>query len=243
MVILMIGYIIGMGIFNVSRGEYSGVRLSALSRYMNICFMGVWIYLLLAFIYKLSLWNGLFESENNKKRILIVSLVPVVMIVLLVDVNAVFRYISRKPVEESIKNREQYEQLTSLIKNECTISDKIYFVSRGKTGEDSSAHGGYYNVIKFNIEPIAITVDKRNQWDGWGLGPPLSDNDIWYLDISPAEWMNVLNENNYSYVAIFRASDDLYDNYGELFENQEAIQSDSLYRIDYERRKLERVIN
>lgn len=235
-------YEMGMGIYFTSTHEYPAVKLQSFERYMNIAFMGVWMFLMIDFIW---LASGECGSSPDKFRIsLKKGLVPAtVALVLLLCVNytSLKEYLSRAYVANSIISRSKYDTLTQTIMENCDSNDKIYFVSRGDEGTDSGEQGLYLNAIKMNIEPIELTVDKRNQWDGWGLGPPLSESDIWYLDITPEEWYRVLVEENYTYVAVFRTGDDLYDNFGALFEREEDVRDDSLYRIDTSKKCLIRI--
>lgn len=244
--LLLILYVTGIGIFFTSGTEYSAVRLMSFSRYMNIVFMSIWIYLVTDFIWILSdnaIWYKIKESCSsvNWKITWITIMSAVFIFTVCVNVTSIVQYCTRTSVRDSIEARKPYENLSNQILNSCSRDDKIYFVSRANQGENSGGHGLYYNIIKFNIEPFTVSVDKRNQWDGWSLGPPLSEDDIWYLDISADEWYQVLRDEGYTYVAIFRKGDDLYDHFGTLFENQEEIKDDALYKIDFSARCLRRV--
>lgn len=236
---LLVLYVVSIGIFFTSGPEIPSVRLISFSRYMNIAYMALWIYLVANLIWMLS---SKFQMEKRIFwRKLCLFLLSMIFLCGLISVKEFGKYVTRANVKESIESRSKFEELSNKILNTCDTNDKIYFVSRGHIGEDSSEHGLYNNIIQFNIEPITLSRDTRNQWDGWALGPALSKEDIWYLDISPEEWFRVLKDEGYTYVAIFRKGDDIDKNYGKLFESMDAVQDDSLYKIDFTNKVLRRV--
>ena len=68
----------------------------------------------------------------------------------------------------------------------------------------------------------------------WSLGKPRYEGDIWSLDIDIQSWNDILLNQGFTYVYIFKADEIFKQTYGELFENSENIKNKTLYRVEIE---------
>ena len=65
----------------------------------------------------------------------------------------------------------------------------------------------------------------------WNIGGPKYEGDIWNCNIPLEEWQEQL-KNNYDYVAIFDADDELKEKYADVFNNPENISDGQVFLVD-----------
>lgn len=199
--------------------EYEASMLASYSRYMNISFAVLWIVVLLGLIK--------FALISKIQRIVVICLACSCLIT--APVGNVSRLFNRDIVREAQKLRAEFVPLAKEIEKTCDGNDKIYFLSRG----DSGFH---YWITRFNARPNYVI----DPFGGWSLGRATYDKDIWYVDISPEDWIEQLINEEYDYVAIYRVGDDFSENYGAVFRNVQELSDNSLFKVNRDHKILER---
>lgn len=194
--------------------EYEATRLASYTRYMNIVFLSIFIIALLGLLISI---NGSFSSW--------ISLILTAALIALVPIHIPYSLLTRSNITYSHDVRAVYKPLENMIKDNCDVDDKVYFLSRG-----DKVYNGL--LIKFVSRPILVTHN------GDSLGPEYFEGDIWSVNIAPDEWMDSLIDEDFSYVAIFRAGADFADNYGSCFDDPSQIKDNTLFRLDKTHRKL-----
>ena len=63
------------------------------------------------------------------------------------------------------------------------------------------------------------------------MGKPYYDGDIWTIDYSLEEWKRALDEQDYTYVYLFKIDDVFRERYGGAFYSQDEIRQGGFYRI------------
>lgn len=216
-------FVIGMCVtymFNFS--EYEAVRLASFSRYENILFLASTIIVIIL------LWKLIFCLECHRK-----TLRAVFLSVLLLSMpgKELAKDVLRINYQNAQKVRDEYMEITDKIKNSCEENSAVYIISQATTGFDKW-------VLKFNIRPNTI----NEGFGSWSIGEgPFYDGDIWTVQKSCKEWKEELLS-SYDYVALYRVNDYFKDTYGKLFKEPEAIQDNSLFRVNKDNGCLEKVI-
>ncbi len=199
--------------------EYEASILASYSRYMNISFAALWIVVLL----------GLFQAAAKSKIQRAAAIFLACSCLVTAPLGNIRRFINRDIVKEAQEVRSEFVLLAKEIEKICDGNDKIYFLSRGDRGL-------HYWITRFNARPNYVI----DPFGGWSLGDAIYDGDIWHIDISPEEWIEQLINEEYDYVAIYRAGDDFSENYGSVFGNVLELSDNSLYKINRDQRILER---
>lgn len=222
-VLQMAIFIIGMCLtymFNFS--EYEAVRLASFSRYENIVFLASVIVVLVL------LWKIIFDS-NCCRKTLQIAFISVIMFV--VPGEELAKNILRFNYQGALQVRQEFAEITDKIANSCKVGSAVYIISQEDDGFDKW-------VLKFSIRPNTVNKD----FGSWSIGEgPFYDGDIWTVQKSCKEWKEELLS-SYDYVALYRVNDYFKDTYGKLFKEPEAIQDNSLFRVNKDNGCLEKVI-
>ena len=219
--IMLVLYITGLGALYISSfNDYEASILASYSRYMNIVFLTVSIPLVSGIV-------CYFPSTPyiNKIRVLVL-----VCVVSLCPIATLFRYYSREQVMTSHLVRSDYDPLSDLIRENCISSDgddvRVFFISEGDGGYD-------YWVTRYVVRPYVVLGDDLSFIKAeWSLGEPQFDGDVWSdsLILDDESWMSVLNNGDYSYIALYRVNDYFKDHYSDVFEDPNSINDNALYR-------------
>ena len=222
-------------IYTYRFSEYEALKLASYTRYMNIPFLALSLYAITGGYYCISYKKNAGVQEAETKCMDVYSTVkdtnPLAIIILCVCLmlpqmldfhSAVCGY--TKIYANNF--RSNYNELLSLIRNNCNNDDKVWCLSRGDSGLD-------YLVLRFSARPIWI----QNSGGAWNLGTPVNDENA-YLSLSVEEWVDRLEKDGYTYVALYHAGDDFAENFGAAFEDPTTITDNSLFRFDATKKML-----
>lgn len=185
--------------------EYEATRLASFSRYMSTYLLGMMLVL------------GTISITFGEFRYKLKNALIIIMLIILSFSNI-------KPLTEigtAISNevRSPYNKIVHAA-NKINKGEKVYFISTDTNGFD-------YWVARFNFTPV-----KLNNNNSWSIGlKPYNENDIWTRIITAEEWSNELAK-EYSYVYIYKADNEFINVYGELFEDTDDIESNTLFKIE-----------
>lgn len=194
--------------------EYEALALASYERYNHISYLAVWIVILM--ITLLHIQN---HTAKENRNFLLAGLT--VCMFLLSPMKNVSDFLNRDIVRDSFYVRSQFTPMTEQISNFCDESDRIYFIAQKDNGSE-------YRAVKFAVYPNHIT-----NTDGWSLGDPYYENDVWTQKMTADQWAEIL-QRDYDYVALFNVDDGFIRDYGILFEDPGTICDDSLYYINKE---------
>lgn len=213
----LVFYIYSLGATYVSNfSEYEAVRLASYQRYMNISYLVVAIVLIEGIMFHTSVAydRGMLQCA------------AMVLVLLVSPLGAVENYLSRDSVRAAKEIRDKYEPLHDLIRNHCsgTDSDRIFFISEASNGLD-------YWVTRFISRPNGFA----GSWK-WSLGEPQYDGDIWtYGECTNSdEWMEILNDGNYTHIALYSINDYFKEHFSGVFSDPGMISNNTLYEKNAE---------
>lgn len=210
--VLLVGYMVGLCVIYMFKfSEYEAMRLASMERYLNIAFLGVWLLILLL----LAHWVCQWCCRREAKAALLVALL------LVLPIRPFLNFARGVYISQSIAARQPYVHLSESIAEHCDGDDRIYFISQETTGFD-------YWVSRFNARPNGFNGNFT-----WSIGEPFYDGDIWTKRITPEEWQALLLA-QYDYVALYKVNDYFLENYGSLFAEPDAIEVNTLYRVNRE---------
>ena len=208
-------YTYGLGATYVSNfTEYEAVRLASYSRYMNIAYLMIAI-VIVEGIYH---YSGIFEKSR------LVNIILAAAIFAVSPMGTVKDFLCRETVRTSQSVRSSYEPLHQLIIRNCSREgkDKIYCISEADEGFD-------FWVTRFNSRPNGFSKNFT-----WSLGEPQFEGDIWTNNsIATADdWMRILDEGEYTYIAIYDVNDYFREHFSAVFSNPSDINNNTLFRRD-----------
>lgn len=201
--------------------EYEAIQLASWNRYVGTVFEGLFYFLTVIVIDE-----TLLKKEIFNKNLLIM------FIILVLGINPFdIKALLHRDVYSTIAFRKPFNMTSEIVSTNLKNEKKsIYFVSQYSQGLD-------YWIFKYTNRN---NINNINTGFTWSLGEKYDDNDIWTTNISSDEWLEILLE-DYDYVYLFRVDDKFIDNFGLLFEDNELIDNDCLYKVDKQNKKLIKV--
>lgn len=200
--------------------EHEALVVASYERYNHIAYLAVWMVILV-----MALDHIRKHTPPENRNFAIVALT--VCLFLLSPMKNVSDFLNRDVVRDSRYFRGTFASMTDPIEAFCDESDKIYFISQRSDGTD-------FRGVKYMVYPNHIT-----NTEAWSLGGPFSEKDVWSVDLTAEQWMDMLQK-DYDYVALYKVDDTFVANYGGLFEDPDTISSRSLYYVNKERGILEK---
>ncbi len=210
--IQLVFYIYSLGAVYVSGfSEYEALNLASYQRYMNISYLATAVVIL----------EGVMHDFSALRENSMVQCFAMVLILSFSPLGTVENYLSRDTVRQAKEIRDRYEPMHDLIRRHCSGSDadRIYFISQADNGFD-------YWVTRFIARPNGFA----GSWV-WSLGEPQYDGDIWtYGECTDSDaWMEMLNDGNYTHIALYRVNDYFKEHFSGVFSKPEVIADNTLY--------------
>lgn len=215
-VVLFVVYIAGLMITYMYKfSEFEAVELASFYRYVLIVYLGLSLFAAYGFaIYTAKA----LESKH------VFNLIIIAAVVFCTPMESVVTFTSGAYVGASISLREPLQEYVDIINDNVESGSKVWYIFEGGSNETRLA-------IKYGIRPnyldgdVSIRAEIKAEDDG---------SEIY----SAEEWMDMLCERDYDYVATYHIDDQFIEEYGELFENKEDIADDSIFAVDADNRKL-----
>lgn len=199
--------------------EYEALNLASYSRYMSIYLNSIFI---------ASVLTLLNNSSSNK--INIVTIKMCIIVLLFVPFNRFFS--GYNEINNTIIASYSYNQSATNIKNLLgNKKKKIYFVVQNDNGY-------IYWRLKFACRENLKGINVGYETQSWSLGEPYYDGDIWTLNLSSDNWLNLLLDNDFEYVYLYKIDDIFKNKYNNLFDNSEEIEDNRLYIVNKTQKKL-----
>ncbi len=217
LIICCVLYLLSLMILYIfTYSEFEAVKLAAYDRYSFIFLTGMFLFNTYVILKN---FNGIKQDKQT-------AIILITILAMITSHYVINRVIHKDNfIETAQKMRNNYNDITKY-ESILTQKDKIYYVSCNSTGFDS--HISRFNMIPYRVE-TALGL-----FGSWSLGKPRYEGDIWSLDIDIQSWNDILLNQGFTYVYIFKADEIFKQTYGELFENSENIKNKTLYRVEIE---------
>lgn len=203
-------YTIGMLLTYLYKfSEYEATVTASYNRYMSTMYEGLWIALYFVWLFSVN-------KECPKKWIAYV--LTVVATVCVVPKASIKMSVTRQIVKESYQYREPYIEIEGKVAEYCD-RNIIYLISQGDNGRDLT-------VLQSTLRPNYVSSY------GWSFGSPVSEEDIYSVDYSVDEVIDLWKDKKYEYVIVMKSNDQLSDKYADLFAQPDCIRDNSLYKIN-----------
>ena len=88
-----------------------------------------------------------------------------------------------------------------------TEEDKVFHIWQ----EDETTNGFEHYLMRYFLTPVPSNMH------GWMMGERYSNNDLYTAEITPKEWLDLLNNQEYTYVLVSIADNNFWEHYGVLF--------------------------
>lgn len=195
--------------------EYESLKLASFERYIAIYFISIFVFIAFYIISN-------FKKSNQ-------NLIIIFLIVLGFTSNISNIPSSFYNVPNTIKQRSYYLTSKNIISKELGDKKaKIYFIAEGTNGFD------YWQFKFVNRDNLSGISDVGTFTIGYTKE---SEDDIFTYKITKEEWLKKLVE-EFDYVYLYKIDGKFITNYGSLFEDEEDIGNDKLYKVDKNIQKL-----
>lgn len=193
-----------------SYSQFEAVKLASADRYIFTYILGM-----------LCSYVGIFVLYFREKQLL-VHILALVVTSLCVTKDGVFdvlmypkeSVLTSQMLEEGYRGSGRFQDKLDGTK------DRVYVISQNNYGLD-------YWVLRNVFTPVKINDNYT-----WSIGESYGDGDVFtaYKDIY--SWSEDLKQ--FDYVYLFRVDDQFRQQFGELFENPEDIENDTMFTVTYE---------
>lgn len=217
LIICYILYLLSLMVLYIfTYSEYEAVRLASYDRYSYIFLTGMFLFNTYVIL----------ESFNGIKQDKQTAIILITILAMITSYYVTNRIIHKDNfIETAQEMRNNYNDITKY-KSILTQKDKIYYISCNSTGFDT--HISRFDMIPYRTENVL------GVFGSWSLGKPRYEGDIWSADIDIQSWNDILLNQEFTYVYIFKADEIFTQTYGDLFENPEDIKNKTLYKVNIE---------
>jgi hypothetical protein len=224
--VIITGYIIYI-IFNIGLlftylfkfSEAQSIALHSYSRYNNTLYL--FLYMIAIYIFIIQGMEDCLEKQRDRGCLIVIVLGVIIMIL---PLKSFMLFLSRDTTNESIEWRGNFKELADKINGEVELDEKTYFICQ----DDRSWYNSNSDIqVSFQIYPRKIQYGNSYFTE---LEPDVDSE--WFINGMDMDEFREELIQNYDYVAIHRQDAYFIEHYGELFEDQESIADDCLYKID-----------
>jgi hypothetical protein len=192
---------------------YRAIILHSEYRYLGSYLLGWWLFNA-GIIYQ----STLDLSETRKVSSARIFLAGVIVAgVILIPLSS---FISLAPSPNFYRLRADriYNKINQV---DFSGNDKIYDIFQ----YDHTDGGVSHFMIKYLLTPIPMNIH------GWEMGTIPSETDYLTVSLTPQEWINLLNDQGYTYVLVSLANDNFWNNYSVLFDRFDKDEEGQLFRV------------
>ena len=174
-------------------------------RYLGTYLLGWWLLIITILLYLLGLSNH--ENGIQKTKLSIITLCTVLILVIK---PGAYLHLPMDFRPERIRVNHTYKFVQDGI---FTEEDKVFHI----WVEDEQSEGFEHFMMRYYLTPIP-----SNRY-GWMLGEVDKKVNEFMVALSPEEWLDLLNTQEYTYVMISYADGLFWETYGSLFDQYERI--------------------
>jgi hypothetical protein len=215
-----IAYTYGLLVLYLFRfGEWEAVRLASYERYLGTYWAGIALFIALVAIWLVA-GSSSGQTANGAKvktegiAELVVAGIVFVALFALSPVQKLTEFFA-SPHAYSSQVRAQFEPVLEQAKQAgIEPGHKVWIIAQHTTGFE-------YWVLRYSLMEIETNSDS------WSLGTKADENDVWTVEKSASEWGDDLKD--FDYVLVFRATDSLVSEFGELFADSSELKDSTVF--------------
>ena len=222
-------FILGLGGVYVDKFIYTeAVSLASFERYTNtmLCVLSLELIIILI----LELWE---RKYNN----LVCVMAVLVIVGVLSPVENTGKYLMRVYPEEQHNQRENTDEFSKKLINNCEPGSNVYFLSQ-------SDYGKNYIYVKFMIRPNLSLQSIAGDDYNWCFVNEADSSNIYFKEMHLEEWKEIIFESGkYDYFAMMKCDDYIRNEFESIFAKADEIIDNAIYRVDAKNKKLILVSN
>ena len=202
-------------------GEWEAVRLASYERYLGTYWTGIVLFIALVTIWLVAGTSSSEQFKGSKRKTdgapkIVMASIVFVFIATLSPAQKLTEFFSN-PHGYSSQVRSLFEPLlANASKAGVGSGDKVWIIAQHTVGFE-------YWVLRYSL--IGSDVNPN----GWSIGSPASDEDIWTIEKTPSDW--VQNLSDYDYVLIYGLTDSFVSEFEGIFDVIPAIGSPHVYKV------------
>ena len=202
-------------------GEWEAVRLASYERYLGTYWTGVVLFVALVTIWLVAGTSSSEQIKGSKRKS---ERVPEMVLAASVFVF-IFALSPAQKLGEFFANPNGYSSqvralFEPLLENAeqagVQAGDKVWIIAQHTNGFE-------YWVLRYSLMGSEVNPN------GWSIGSPASDEDIWTLGKSPSDWAQNLWD--YDYVLIYALTDSFATEFEGVFDVIPDIGSPHVYKV------------
>lgn len=197
----------------------AGIGVPSVNRYLSSYLLGWWL-LILCIIYQ---QDSIEIPGINAKASSVITAALMLVFVLITPLSA---YI-HSPNSPDDSRRFEVSRISKVAKENFSRKDKIFVI-----WQVDSYYGLSHYMMKYHLTPIAT-----NNY-GWRLvyspendGNLLTIDDENSIEMSPDEWMRLLNDQGYTHVLVCSSDQVFWDTYYSLFDTYQDANVPQLFSV------------
>ncbi|MBE5912900.1 MAG: hypothetical protein E7274_02435 [Pseudobutyrivibrio ruminis] len=199
-------------LYAVCFSQYEATSLASYERYMN-SFMLAAIMFVVYLYYDSNLWK-------SNKRLFQKLFMVLVVYIFIFNIETIYQVLPGIVTGDSNVNQEYISNANIIVSNTAENS-RIFAMKRGDNG-----------FVKF----VETYYCGGRQVDGYSVGTPLNDGDIWTQDITSEEFVDVISD--YDYIYFYAIDEDFLNRYSDAFVNPELIMNSVAYKVRVDNGKI-----
>ena len=196
-----------------SYSEFEAVKLASADRYLNTYLVGM-----------LCCYVGLYGHYFRKRPLLVhgIAALCLTLCVTKTGIGDVLLYpkesiLTSQMLEEGYRGALRFQNKLDYVK------DRVYVISQNNYGLD-------YWVLRNIFTPVKINDNYT-----WSIGEPYNASDVFTTYKNIYSWSEDLKQ--FDYVYLFRVDDAFREQFGELFDNPQDIQNDTMFTVSFDEKE------
>lgn len=191
--------------------EYEARRVASFHRYMGTFLLGFALVAVLALLE--------VQPPQCSRRILAPAVAALLVLPAVPGARVSQLLHSAQITAQSAAVRAPFAQALQVQTKLDPQKDRVYFVCQNSNGYE-------YWVTRYSLTPVWM-----QDADGWSLGAPYYEGDVWSKNISPEQWQQQLEEQGFTYVYLFHGDERFAQQYGAAFADPSQIADGRFYQV------------
>lgn len=186
-----------------------GIKTPELSRYVSSYLFGWWLLLMYTIYQQKSIEIPLIKVQAS-------NIITIVLFFFLVWKVPLFAYVHSPSQPDS--QRIEVNRIYKAIANKFTSEDKIYDI-----WQVNPSDGLDHYIMKYFLTPLPSNTI------GWQISEKRVS--VYSTEVSPSEWLELLNDQHFTYVLVCSSDEAFWNEYGMLFDTYDEKNIPQLFSV------------